>query len=97
MRLKRGVLALCMVSVLAFAGASPSYADNGAKQKGLVNVSLGDIALLNNVNGAVAANVVATVCHVTVPVAVLALQVIDQGGETLCQTTAGPLGVTQTQ
>src|SRR5436190_14552575 len=95
MRLKRGVLALCMVSMLAFAGASPTYADNGSRQTGLVNVSLGDVSLLNHVNLAVAANVAATVCDVAVPVSVLATQIIAGDGATICQTVAGPLAVTQ--
>src|SRR5215212_1106994 len=53
---------------------------NNSQQNGLVNVSTGDVALLNNVNLAVAANVIATVCDVTVPVAVLAQQVVADGG-----------------
>lgn len=95
MRLKRGVLTLCLVSVLALAGVSSSYADNGSRQTGLVNVSLGDVDLLNHVNLAVAANVAATVCDVAVPVSVLATQIIAGDGATICETAAGPLTVTQ--
>ena len=68
---------------------------NNSQQTGLVNVSTGDIALLNNVNLAVAANVLATVCDVTIPVAVLAQQVIAQGGQTDCSTFAGPITIDQ--
>jgi hypothetical protein len=68
---------------------------NNSRQNGLVNVSTGDIALLNNVNLAVAANVIATVCNVTVPVAVLAQQVFVDGSETFCQGTADPITITQ--
>jgi hypothetical protein len=75
----------------------PNAGGNNSRQAGLVNISLGDVAILNNVNLAVAANVAATVCDVTVPVAVLALQVIDEGGETVCTTAAGPLTVDQAQ
>ena len=68
---------------------------NNSQQIGLVNVSTGDVALLNNVNLAVAANVIANVCNVTVPVAVLATQVIGTGGTTFCTGTADPITITQ--
>jgi hypothetical protein len=84
-----------MVSVLALVGVSPTVAANNSNQTGLVNVSLGDVALLNNVNLALAANVAATVCNVTVPVAVLAQQVVGQGGDYTCNTSAGPLTIDQ--
>ncbi|HZR95912.1 MAG TPA: hypothetical protein VFA56_09465 [Gaiellaceae bacterium] len=72
-------------------------AQNNSNQTGLVNVSLGDVNLLNNTNLAVAANIAATVCGVNVPVALLAQQVIAGGENTICDTTAGPLAVTQSQ
>jgi hypothetical protein len=74
----------------------PQFA-NDSRQVGLVNVSAGTIELLNNVNLAVAANVVATVCNVPVLVAVLATQVFADGSETFCQTSAGPITVEQAQ
>ena len=95
MRFRRSFVALCLISLLALMGVSSSIAANNSQQSGLVNVSLGDVELLNNVNLAVAANVAATVCGVTVPVAVLAQQVIAQGGDTICETDAGPLTVEQ--
>lgn len=96
MRLRRSFVALCLVSLLALMGVSSSIAANNSQQTGLVNVSLGDVKLLNNVNLAVAANVAATVCGVTVPVAVLAQQVVGQGGgNIICETDAGPLTVEQ--
>ena len=72
----------------------PQFA-NDSRQTGLVNVSTGDVALLNNVNLAVAANVIATVCDVTIPVAVLAQQVIAQGGEFTCTGDAAPITIEQ--
>jgi hypothetical protein len=83
--------------MIAVVGVSPAAAagGNNSNQIGLVNVSLGDVALLNNVNLAVAANLAATVCGVTVPVAVLATQVIAGSGSYTCTTTAGPLTVDQ--
>jgi hypothetical protein len=68
---------------------------NNSQQIGLVNVSTGDVALLNNVNLAVAANVIANVCDVTIPVAVLATQVIGTGGATFCTGTSAPITIDQ--
>jgi hypothetical protein len=95
LRVKHSILALCMASLLALAGVSSSVAANNSQQTGLVNVSTGDVALLNNVNLAVAANVIATVCDVTVPVAVLAQQVVADGGATYCAGSAAPIDITQ--
>ena len=95
MKIRRSVLTVCLVSLLALMGVSSSVAANNSQQTGLVNVSLGNVDLLNNVNLAVAANVAATVCNVTVPVAVLAQQVVGQGGTFTCATDAGPLTVEQ--
>ena len=68
---------------------------NNSRQIGLVNVSTGDVELLNNVNLAVAANVIANVCDVTIPIAVLATQVVGTGGATFCTGTADPITITQ--
>ena len=68
---------------------------NESRQFGLVNVSTGDVELLNNVNLAVAAQVLATVCDVTIPVAVLATQVFGDGSETFCQGTAEEITIDQ--
>lgn len=46
------------------------------RQEGLVNVNVSDNEILNNVGVGVAANVLANVCGVQVPVAVLAEQVV---------------------
>src|SRR5688572_6578043 len=72
----------------------PQFANN-SQQNGLVNVSTGAIDLLNNVNLAVAANVLATVCGVDVVLAVLAEQVFGDGSETFCTTTATPITIEQ--
>jgi hypothetical protein len=78
-------------------GGPPNAGGNNSQQQGLINVSLGDVNLLNNVNLAVAANVAATVCNIQVPVAILAVQTAINSGEAVCGTTTGPLMVTQTQ
>jgi hypothetical protein len=95
MTLRRSVVSLLIASLLAVAGATSTSAQNNSNQTGLVNVSLGDVDLLNRVNLAVAANVAATVCNVAVPVAVLAQQVVAQGGDFTCDTDAGPLTIDQ--
>jgi hypothetical protein len=61
----------------------------------MINVSLGDIAILNDVNAAVAANVLVTVCCPDVAAAVLAVQAVGDMSETVCNTTAGPLEIVQ--
>jgi outer membrane receptor protein involved in Fe transport len=90
------------VALLAFAAlgatAAPAGAANQAQQ-GLVNVAIGDIStgdiLSNNtVNVAVAANIAATVCGVTIPVAVLAQQVFRTGGFT-CEGATQFVEITQ--
>jgi hypothetical protein len=88
-------MAVLVTAVTALAAASTSAAQNNSNQTGLVNVSLGDVNVLNNVNAAVAANVAVTACNLAIPVTVLATQIIDNGGTYSCNTVAGPLDVTQ--
>lgn len=76
---------------------TPSGGGNNSRQAGLVNVSLGDVSILNNVNLALAANVLVTACGLTVPVAILAVQAVGAAGTTVCTTTAGPINLTQAQ
>ena len=86
----------CAAATLAFT-AAPATAANDSKQVGLVNLSVGDVDVLNDVNIGVAAGVAATICGLDVPVAVLAAQVIADGSETVCTTLAGPVVVDQSQ
>jgi hypothetical protein len=77
-------------------GENPGPAGgNNSQQEGLINVSLGDVAILNDVNVAVAANVIATVCDVDIAAAVLAAQAVGDVSETACTSTAGPLELVQ--
>jgi hypothetical protein len=65
-------------------------------QDGLVNVAVGNVNILNDVQVGVAANVVATVCGVPVTAAVLGS--VDQTGATsqaFCSVPGGPVTVTQ--
>ena len=77
-------------------GQNPSPAGgNNSAQDGLINVSLGDVAILNDVNVAVAANVLVTVCDLDIAAAILAAQAVGDVSETVCTTTAGPLEIVQ--
>jgi hypothetical protein len=93
------VAAVALLAVVAFGAATAPAAAANQAQQGLVNVAIGDITtgdiLSNNtVNLAVAANIVATVCGVTVPVAVLAEQVFRTGGFT-CEGATQFVEITQ--
>jgi hypothetical protein len=95
--MRRMLLPLILASLLSVALAPAALAQNNSRQIGLVNVSTGDVDLLNNVNLAVAANVIATVCDVTVPIAVLATQIVADGSATECEGTTAPITITQAQ
>jgi hypothetical protein len=68
-----------------------------AVQDGLINVAVGDVTILEDVNVGVAAQVAANVCGVKVgPVAVLG-QAVDRSGatRTVCTTDQGPVRLIQ--
>jgi hypothetical protein len=82
-------------SALLFVGAAgPASAQ---QQDGLVNVMVGDVTILQDVNIGVAAQVAANVCGVKVgPVAVLATQVDASGAQrTVCGTGDQAVRLTQ--
>ena len=74
---------------------TPSGGGNNSNQAGLVNVSLGDVAILNDVNLALAANVLVTACDLTVPVAILAVQAVSDTSDYTCTSGAGPITIDQ--
>lgn len=81
-------------SLLLTGGIAPAMAQ---EQDGLVNVAVGDITILEDVNVGVAAQVAANICGVRVgPVAVLARQV-DRTGTTatVCDNDNEPVTITQ--
>ncbi|MGX9899631.1 hypothetical protein ACW0JT_06515 [Arthrobacter sp. SA17] len=57
--------------------ATPSQAVRDVDQDGLVNVSVGNVEILNDVNIALAANVAAQVCGVKVGPVILLAQEVD--------------------
>lgn len=80
---------------LVFTGAMATPAPAQAQQDGLVNVAVGDVTILEDVNVGVAAQVAAQVCGVKVgPVAVLG-QAVDRSGatRTVCQSDQGAVGL----
>lgn len=91
----RKLMASLFASALLFAGVAGTA--SAQTQDGLVNVMIGDVTILENVDIGVAAQVAANVCGVRVgPVAVLATQVDRSGDmETVCETDQGDVTITQ--
>jgi hypothetical protein len=89
--------ALFATAALSACVAGPVAAANNSQQNGLVNVSLGDVSVLDNANIGVAAQVAATICGVKVgPVAVLGTAVDRSGAPaTVCNTANGPVTISQ--
>ena len=83
-------------SLLFTGGMAPASAAV-AVQDGLVNVAIGDVTILEDVNVGVAAQVAANICGVKVgPVAALG-QAVDRSGatRTVCTTDQGPVTLQQ--
>ncbi len=95
-RFRKLAASLSVSAVLVAGAAAPASAQN---QDGLVNVAIGDIAILNDADIGVAAQVAANVCGVKVgPVAVLG-RAVDRSGETrtVCTTDQGPVTIQQNE
>ena len=96
--MKRVVMSVASIALAAGATvATTAPAQAQVQQDGLVNVNVGDVTILEDVNIGVAANVVANVCGTTVgPVAVLG-RAVDRSGETrtFCTGDTGPVEITQ--
>ena len=89
-------ISIAMGAAVLFTPTS-SVAAQTSVGDGLVNVAVGDVNVLRNVDVAVAAEVAAQVCGVEVgPVAVLATQVDLSGPPvTLCESDQGPVVISQ--
>ena len=95
-RTKTLAIAIAMGSAVLFTPTS-SVAAQTSVGDGLVNVAVGDVNVLRNVDIAVAAEVAAQVCGLEVgPVNVLGTQV-DLGGApvTVCNSNQGPVVISQ--
>jgi hypothetical protein len=92
-KVKKLTSAALIAGTLAFGFAGTTTSAQQNQQRGLVNVAVFDLIddiVVRDVNVAVgvAANIAANVCGVTVPVAVLAQQVVVGGGEFTCMNDA---------
>jgi hypothetical protein len=95
-RMRRSIVVLLMAGALSLGLTGLAAAQ---QQDGLVNVAIGDITILEDVNVGVAAQVAANICGVAVgPVAVLG-RAVDRGGDTatVCTTPQGPVTIEQNQ
>jgi hypothetical protein len=83
--------AFCLTATAALVAGSAGIASaQPVDQDGLVNVNIGDVTILEDVNIGVAAQVVAQICGVKVgPVAVLG-SAVDRSGDTETVCTAQP-------
>jgi hypothetical protein len=94
--MKKLIAGLGLGAALAFAAPEMAGAQT-TKQDGLVNVNIGDVTVLEDVNIAVAANLVAQVCGVSVDAVVAVIAAVDQNSRqaTFCRTSDGKVKVTQ--
>src|SRR5262245_12573652 len=96
--MQRNIAALVVAGALSGGLAGPAAAQVNVGD-GLVNVQIGNVRILNNLNIGVAAEIVAQICDIKVSdVAVLAEQV-DAGGpdRTVCRANGGPVTISQNQ
>ena len=82
-----GLRRLVAVPLLAGAIGFGATACEPTIQDGLVNVDIGDVTVLQDVNVAVAADVVAQICGVSVNAAVAVISALDQDSQpvTFCR------------
>jgi hypothetical protein len=91
------IFAASLFAGIALMTAAPTASAQIAIQDGLVNVAVGDVTILEDVNIGVAAQVAANICGLKVgPVAVLG-QAVDRSGatRTVCTTDQGPVTLRQ--
>lgn len=79
---KRGIVALMLLGLLTFGSVAPAL----AQQDGLVNVEIGDVTILENVDVALAATVVANLCALVQANVLVLANAVDAGGaDFVCQ------------
>jgi hypothetical protein len=97
---RRAVVSVVAASVLSVTGLAGT-ASAQVIQDGLVNVNVGDVTILEDVNVGVAANAAVQACGISVgPVAIGVLAraiAVDRTGNTMtiCRTDQGPVTITQ--
>ena len=95
-RTRKLVATTCATAMLVVGVGAPGAVAQ-PQQDGLINVAIGDVTILEDVNIGVAAQVAANICGVKVgPVAVLG-RAVDRSGatETVCTTDQGPVDIEQ--
>ena len=94
---RRTAATLFVGTALAVAVATPASAQ--VEQDGLVNVNIGDVTILDDVNVALAAKVAANICGVQVGPVVLLAQDVDATStqRTVCEARQGDITITQNQ
>ena len=86
--MQRNIVALVVAGALSL-GLAVSAAVQAQGQSGLVNVSVGNIEILNDVKIGVAAQIAAEICGTRVgPVVLLAMNVVNTGEPATVCTTA---------
>jgi len=99
--MKKLIAGLGLGAALAF--AAPSAAEAQTKQDGLVNVSVGDVTILEDVNIAAAVDVVAQICGIDLDVLAnvellsAAATLVDNRSRnyTVCRSDDGKVQITQ--
>ena len=92
MKVRRSVATLLVGLLLLVGGALPAAAQ---EQDGLVNVMIGDVTILEEVDVAVAASIVANLCAIVdANVALLAAQGVDESGTSFTCDLRGRSGRT---
>jgi hypothetical protein len=94
---RKSIITMFAGAAMVTATAVPASAAPTQIRDGLVNVAIGDITILEDVNVGVAAQVAAQVCGVkVVPVAVLG-SAVDRSGatRTVCESDQGPVTIRQ--
>lgn len=98
MRIRKLAASVFASGLMAIVVAAPAGAQT---QDGLVNVMVGDVTILEDVNVGVAANAAVTACDIDVgPLALAVLGravAVDRSGRerTICTTDQGPVTITQ--
>jgi hypothetical protein len=99
--MRKFIATLAVGGFMFFGSADDAQAQNLTFNDGLVNVTVGDVTILQDVNVAVAATVVAQLCGINVSnvqVALLARATqVDRSGRTatICRSEDGPVRIVQ--
>ena len=96
MWIQRSIGALLVAGSLSLGFVVPATAQVQVSD-GLVNITIGDIEILNNVNIGIAAEIAAQVCGLRVSHVALLAEQVDRGGDTrtVCNIDQRPVTISQ--